>query len=213
MGYLLYQANGSGSAIVEAVLTELGVPYETSVVDGAAGAQREAQYAAVNPARKLPTLVTPEGETLTESVAIVLTLCERHPEPPLLPAPASPDRARALRFLVYAAAELYPLVEMYDYPERFTPEGHDKKAVYDLAQEMWKARWHVVNDELAQTQEAGPFLLGDHFCATDIYLGAMSRWLDRDWRAQNVPHVARLSDAVAERLALEEIWARNFPRG
>lgn len=38
----------------------------------------EKSGAAVNPQRKLPALITPNGETLTESVAILLTRRWRH---------------------------------------------------------------------------------------------------------------------------------------
>ena len=80
MGYVLYGADGSGSCIVEAALAEIGADYDLIPVKLANEAQRDAAYATVNPHRKLPTLISPDGETLTESAAIVLTLAERHPE-------------------------------------------------------------------------------------------------------------------------------------
>lgn len=63
MAYILYGANGSGSSIVEAALVELGIDYQLAPVDLATKAQRDSEYAAVNPHRKVPTLLTPEGET------------------------------------------------------------------------------------------------------------------------------------------------------
>lgn len=208
MTYLLYGANGSGSSIVEATLAELRLGYVLHTVDAARGAHREAEYAAVNPHRKMPALVTPAGETLTESVAIVLTLAERHPEPALLPPPASQERARALRWMLFAATELYPIIEIVDYPARFSPDEAATPGVREKALGIWRDRWRIVEEAL----EAGPFVLGERFCATDIYLAALSRWdLPADWRAVNLPKVDRLAAAVSRRPALHEVWARHFP--
>ncbi|NIP90194.1 MAG: glutathione S-transferase family protein, partial [Gammaproteobacteria bacterium] len=71
--YILYGDVRSGACIVEATLAELGADYVVRNVDLSAAAQRGADYARVNPQRKLPSLITPAGETLTESAAIVLT--------------------------------------------------------------------------------------------------------------------------------------------
>ena len=80
MPYVLYGSRRSGSLAVELALAEIGAACELREVDLDAGAQREAPYTAINPQRKLPALITPDGETLTESAAIVLVLADRHPE-------------------------------------------------------------------------------------------------------------------------------------
>lgn len=208
MGYLLYGANGSGSSIVEAALAEIGADYQVHTVDAAHGAHREAAYAAVNPHRKLPTLVDPDGETLTESAAIVITLAERHLEAQLLPPAASPERARALRWMLFAATELYPIMEIIDHSERFSPDEPCRAGIRETALGIWRSRWCTVEGALG----AGPFLLDDRFCAADIYLAALSRWdLPADFRAANLPKIERLAAAVAKRPALREVWARHFP--
>lgn len=210
MAYRVYGAHGSGSSIVEATLAELGVPYEFERVDAANHAQREAPYTEINPHRKLPTVITPAGETLTESVAILLTLLERHPAPALLPPIGSEPRAQALRWLMFAASGLYPVVEIIDYPARFSSDDTHASSVRDAALETWRTRWRTVEAGLGD----GPFLLGEALCVTDIYLAALSRWdLPPDWRTEQLPKVTRLAEAVRARPALHEIWARNFPKG
>lgn len=208
MTYVLYGANGSGSSIVEMALAELEVLVEVRKVDAANGAHREAAYAAINPARKLPTLVTPDGQTLTESAAIIVTLAERHPDGGLLPPPASPARAEALRWLLFAATELYPVVEIIDHPERFGPQGSDIAAVRERALQIWRDRWTTVQAALGE----GPYLLGETFCMTDVYLAALSRWdLPKDWREANLSKVERLAATVSQRPKLASIWPRHFP--
>lgn len=207
MGYVLYGANGSGSSIVEAALRHADVAYEFRRVDMRNHAQRDAAYVAVNPHRKVPTLLTPDGETLTESSAIVVTLAERHPDAGLLPAAGSAARARALRWLMFAASELYPIVEIMDYPERFSPDEASMGGIRDRAIEIWKRRWQTVEAAID-----GPYLLGDAFCMTDVYLAVLSKWdLPAEWSAKNAPKVVALAEAVGARPAFAELWPRNFP--
>ena len=210
MGYVLYGANGSGSSIVETTLAEIGTAFEVRLVDARHGEHRQAAYAAINPQRKLPTLLTPAGGTLTESAAIVVTLAERHPSAQLLPAPGSPERAVALRWLMFVATELYPVVEIIDHPERFAPDEASRPGVRELALAKWRERWQVVEGELGE----GPYLLGDTFCVTDIYLAALSRWdLDPQWRCEHLPKLQRLAETVAARPRIAPIWPRHFPNG
>ena len=159
MSYVLYGDVGSGSSIIELALAELGVSAELRELPLDAEAQRSDAYRSVNAQRKLPTLVTAEGEVLTESSAILLTLAERYPKAGLLPDVTNPLRAQALRWLMFVATELYPLIEIIDYPERFQPEGQDtpderRDAVRAHLQSIWKRRWRIV--ENAASAEGGP---------------------------------------------------------
>ena len=119
--YTLYGCRRSGSLIVEMVLAEIGLEYDLVEVNLETDAQCDEAYASINPQRKLPTLITPTGETLTESAAIVLTLEERYPESGLLPPRKSPERAKALRILMFVATELYPIIEINDSVIVFKP--------------------------------------------------------------------------------------------
>lgn len=207
MTYELYGYPTSGSMAVEMALAELGADYRIHDVDLKQDAQRSSSYASINPQRKLPTLVTPSGETLTESVAILLTLDERHPESELLPKDPA-DRAQALRWLMFVATEIYPIVEINDYPERFSPEGQSGKAVREVARSIWRDRWRVIEQEIC----GNPFLMSSGFCVTDIYIAVVSRWAQQDqWRPANVPKVEALTAAVAARPALGSIWSRHRP--
>lgn len=206
--YTLYGSRRSGSLIVELALAEMELAYEVSDIDLDTGAQLDDTYAAINPQRKIPAMVTPEGETLTESVAILLTLEERHPDRGLLPPVASPQRAQALRWLLFVAAEIYPMVEINDYPERFVPTREHAPAVRERARAIWRERWLIV--EAAIVGE--PWLLASGCCATDLCIAVVSRWAQQDdWRAANVPKVESLTAAVATRNRLAAVWQRHLP--
>ena len=53
--------------MVEAALAEADAPVDVRPVDIRTGAQRDPEYLAVNPHGKLPALITPDGELLTET--------------------------------------------------------------------------------------------------------------------------------------------------
>lgn len=70
--------------------------------------QKAAEYATRNPQQLLPTLVTEEGATLTQSLAIIEYLEERFPMPSLLPGVAE-ERARVRALAQAVACEMAPL--------------------------------------------------------------------------------------------------------
>lgn len=208
MTYTLHGSRRSGSLAVELALAEVGAAYDVVDVDLEHDAQRGADYAAINPQRKVPTLRTPAGETLTESAAILVILDERHPDAALLPPPATAQRAQALRWLVFIAAEIYPMVEINDYPARFAPDAGGAPRVREAARAKWRERWLVLERHLA----GDPYALAGGFCALDLYIAVVSRWAQQDdWRARHLPKVERITAAVAARTACAGVWQRHRP--
>ncbi|MBZ9770985.1 glutathione S-transferase family protein [Mesorhizobium sp. CO1-1-8] len=208
MTYAIYGARGSGSGIIEAVCAELGVDYEARYLDVRAGENQEEAYRKLHPLGKLPTLVFPDGEVVTDTVAIILTLDERHPQSSLLPPAASKARARALRWLLFCATELYPLIEIVDFPERFAGSDECKDVVRTRAGAIWRNRWQPVEDAVA----GSPYLLSEGFCATDVYIAILCHWdMDPDWRQKNLARVEALSEAVRNRPALVPVFERHKP--
>jgi len=206
MSYTLYGDKGSGSCIIEATLAEIGAAFTTSDIDLGSDEHRGTKYAGINPQRKLPALVTPSGETLTESVAILLTLMERHPDHTLLPADPK-NRAQALRWLAHVATELYPIIEINDYPERFTPDNACTEGVRERAREIWRERWLIVENNVC----GAPYLLTSGFCVTDIYIAVVSRWAQQGkWRTRHIPRIEALTSAVKSRPAIAPVWVRHF---
>src|SRR4029077_6127454 len=81
----LYEFGPTRSILARWTLQELGVDFMPITVNLVAGEHRRPEFLKINPAGKLPVLV--DGDlVLTESVAIVLYLAEKHPDQGLLPA-------------------------------------------------------------------------------------------------------------------------------
>lgn len=204
MRYIIWGAPGSGSGIVEAACAELGVDYETRDLDARNSEHRGAAYGALNPYRKMPTLEVGD-KIVTESVAILLTLDERHPESGLFPPPGSRERTQALRWMLYLATEIYPLVELDDYPERFATTPEAAAALRERTKTITRERWQTIEDHIV-----GPYLLGNGFSATDLYITKLAVWQDLAFRRASLPKVHALTEAVRARPKLARVWARHI---
>lgn len=205
MKYIIHGAPGSGSGIVEAACAEIGVEYEVRDLDARNDEHRTGPYASINPHRKMPALETEAGEIITESVAVLLTLDERHRDAGLLPPPRSEDRAQALRWMLFLATEMYPMVEILDYPERFATSADGAQAIRERADEIMHERWRILEANMS----GSPYCVASGFSATDLYITKFSVWLEEAWRREHLPKIDALTRAVLARPALATVWARH----
>ena len=206
MSFTLYGDLGSGAFSAEAALAEAGAPYRFELVSLEKGEQKQPAFLAINPSGKMPALRLPEGEIITESAAILLTLADHFPQARLLPPQASNNRALAYRWLAFMAGEIYPIVEIVDYPERFMPEGGDAAAVRKIARDRIRERILIIERMIK-----GPFLLAGGFSILDIYAAMFTRWsLEPDWKLAHIPKLMALADAVSQRPAIAPVWQRHF---
>jgi len=209
MSYTVFGDKGSGAFSAEAVLAEAGAPYEFYSVSLERNEQRKPEFLAINPSGKIPALRLPEGEVITESAGILLTIADHFPNARLLPPHASAARAQAYRWLAFMASEIYPMVEISDYPERFAPQGADAEALRVKARERIRERLLIV-----ERFAAGPWLLPSGFSILDIYASMFTRWrgsIGRDWLAEgHIPRLSELAANLAVRPAIAPVWARHF---
>ena len=206
MSFTLYGDLGSGAFSAEAALAEAGAPYRFELVSLDKNEQKQPAFLAINPSGKMPALRLPEGEIITESAAILLTLADHFPQARLLPPQASNDRAKAYRWLAFMAGEIYPIVEIVDYPERFV--AVEAEALRAKARERIRERILII-ERMIQ----GPFLLAHGFSILDIYAAMFTRWsLEPDWKLANLPKLMELADAVSQRPAIAPVWRRHFER-
>jgi len=209
MTYVIFGDKGSGAFSAEAALAEAGAPYDFHLVSLEKNEQRAPEFLAINPSGKMPAVKLPEGQILTESLAILLTVADHFPNARLLPPQASPDRAKAYRWLAFMASEIYPMVEISDYPERFAPKGEQAEALRQKAKERIRERLLIV-----ERQVAGPWFLSTGFSILDIYAAMFSRWrgsIGKDWLAAgHIPNVMALGRAVSERARVAPVWQRHF---
>jgi maleylacetoacetate isomerase len=90
----------SASYRVRIALESLGLPYRRVSVDLLAGEQRSPEHRGRNPQGLVPAVVV-DGQTLTQSLAIIEYLSETRPEARFLPAdPLARQRVRTLSYAI-----------------------------------------------------------------------------------------------------------------
>ena len=207
MGWQLYGARGWGSTLAEAALAWVGAPFEFIDVEGfdEPGPARD-RLLAVNPLARVPTLVAPDGEIMTESAAIVLRLAELHPDKQLAPSADDAHRPAFLNRLIWFVSVLYPTFTYRDYPERWAPDAAEQ--LVERIDEFRRSLWLQLESEVGDSA----WVLGERPSALDIYVSVMSHWRPRRaWIAGHCPKLHRIALATEKLPALAPVMARNFP--
>lgn len=208
--YTLYTGKRSGAASVEVLLGALDL--EVDLKDATPWAEPSGPFfeelKRVNPLGQLPTLITPGGEVLTESVAILWTLLERHPSdwvPPL----STRDRAQCLRWMQFAASTVYTAVGVADYPSRWTTASDEtsRKAVEEAAVTRMKSGWDII----AAEYKGSDFFLGERPYVCDVYLANLSKWWKmRDYLRAGHPVFCDLFERVDALPEVAPVWQRHW---
>jgi GST-like protein len=206
--YRLYGRPGWGSALVEAQLVWLGLPFDyEEVPDPFESEDGRRALAKLNPLAQLPTLVLPDGQVMTESAAITLHLADATGRDDLVPAAGHPARPRFLRWLVFLVANLYPTFTYADEPQRFVADPAAAKAFRDKVDAYAQRLWRIV-----EAEAGAPRFLGDRFSALDIYVAVMTRWRPRRaWFAQAAPKLSAIARRCDAETRLKPAWDGNFP--
>ena len=107
MSYTLYNRPGSGGFVVEAALTLAETPFQLIELDSKAGTTLPDSFRETNPWGQLPTLILPDGSTMTETAAMLIHIAAAFPEKNLAPPPGTPAHAAFLRWTVFAGINVY----------------------------------------------------------------------------------------------------------
>jgi glutathione S-transferase len=196
--YILYGGGITRAMGVQMVLEELRLPYQLKAVDIRKGEHREAAFLAVNPAGYVPALVTPEGETLHETAALMLWLADKHGATELAPATDDPLRGQFLKWLFYFTNDIQPPSKTVFYPDRYTTASNSADEILKLANAQALERWAVVEKHLA---DHGPYHLGERFSLLDLHVAMWAAYglQSVDEILTAMPAVRRCYDLVAKR--------------
>jgi maleylpyruvate isomerase len=163
----------STSFRVRVALNLKGIDYAQETYRLREGDQRQPDYLAVNPQGLVPSLVTPDGLVLTQSLAIMEWLDETFPDPALLPNDAN-GRARVRALAQAVALDIHPINNL-----RVLFHLRDKFAANEKAQAEWFRHWasstlSAMEQNLASSSATGMFCNGDSVSLADICLVGQS---------------------------------------
>ena len=203
----LHYYPSTAAMIPHIVLEELGVPYERVLVDRTRSAHKTPEFLHLNPNGLIPVLT--DGElVLYETAAIVLHLCDTHPQAKLAPPVGTPERAHFYKWLAWCTNTLQATLIAYFYPERWVREGNAPGAAEVKAIAQQKVLGLVEQLDALLAQHGGPWALGRDFSALDAYVFTLCRWTRNfDGRkARDLPQLGPYLQRVAQRPAVQRVF-------
>jgi maleylacetoacetate isomerase len=151
---------------VRIALNLKGIDYESRMVNLLDGAQRSDSYRALNPQGLVPALEI-DGETLTQSLAIIVYLDQRFPDPPLMPRNII-DQAHVRTLALAIACDIHPLNNL-----RVLRHLKEEFGASEEARNDWYRHWlseGFAALEAMAAPRAGTFLFGDSVSLADVCL-------------------------------------------
>lgn len=204
--FRLHYAPDNASLVVRLALDELGLPFETVLVDRRHRAQKSATYRRLNPRGLIPALETPDGP-MFETAAILLWLADR--EGRFAPPPGSPERAAFLSWLFALSNGLHGDLRGLFYPEAFAGPAPEAFTL------LTRARVSEMLDQLDALAGEGRSWFGAPVpTILDLYLAVMLRWLalypadDTAWfNLARWPRLAALATRIEGRASVARACA------
>ena len=150
---------------VRIALNLKGLAYEAIPIhltkDG--GRQKSAEYRAINPQMRVPSLALDSGEIITQSLAIIEYLDEVQARPPLLPSnPVLRAKVRALANLI--ACDIHPLNNLLPLQYLKRELKHEQPAI-----DAWYHHWILQGFEALETMiQPGPYAIGGAVTLADV---------------------------------------------
>lgn len=191
---LLYHAVPSRSMSVHWMLEEVGEPYELKVLSLEDKEHETAEYLAVNPQGRVPTLVHGD-RIITESGAINAYLADTFPAANLAPPIGSPLRGEYYRWLFFGPAAMEPAILWAGLGEQVAHV--DYKPFPEIDEIVETLRKLVTGRE---------YVVGDHFTTADLTIGGGLMWGMRMFRVMpELPEFVQYWERLEQRPA----WQRS----
>lgn len=162
----IYGNAGSGNCLkVKWVATHLGIPFIWEEVDVPAGGTRTPAMLALNPAGRVPFVVLPDGEVLSESNAIIAFLAEGSA---LIPRGAL-TRARMLQWMFWEQYSHEPYIAVRRYQLHYL--RRDPAELDPKLKERGEDALRLMEASLGRA----PYMAGETLSLADVALVAYTR--------------------------------------
>jgi len=188
----LYYAPGTCALASHLALEYAGASYEAVRLDFKQQQQRSPEYLRVNPKGRVPALVTERG-TLSENPAILLYIAQTFPAAQLAPLDDPFLLAKMNEFNSYLASTVHVNHAHKGRGYRWV-DPQDTTAI----EAMKKRVPQTMAESFALIEEQmfrGPWVLGERFSTSDLYLYTLARWLEGD--EVDVKRFPKVADQMA----------------
>lgn len=203
----LYYAPDNASLIVRLLIEELGIPYETILVDRSVAEQKSDAYLSLNPDGLIPVCVINDASVF-ETAAILLAIADMHGK--LTVSIDDSRRPQFLKWLFFLSNSLHNDLMQRFYPEKYVDQHPQAVEVFTMnTLARMNRRFSIFNDAY---RDAGTvYLFGSEPTIIDIYLAVCMRWaqlypLDgkADFEAGQFASIIAMVEKLEQRAAIRQ---------
>jgi glutathione S-transferase len=200
---ILYYMPGTCALATHIALEQAGADYELRRVDFSKKEQHSPEYLGINPKGRVPALVTEQG-ILTETPAILAYISQLYPDAQL--APTDPFRfAQVQSFNCYMCATVHVAHAHGPRGNRWADDPVALEAMKKKVPQTMGECFRLIEEEMF----VGPWVMGEEYSISDIYLYTIARWLEADDVdiepfPRVIDHRQRMSEIPAIKRVLEQ---------
>ena len=202
----LYYSPGSCALASHIALQEAGAAYETERLDFKANQQNSAEYLAINPKGRVPSLVTDRG-ILTETPAMLAFIAQSFPRAKLAPLDDPYAFAQVQAFNSYLCSTVHVA---HAHKGRGYRWATDEASFADMKRMVPKsvgASFALIERDMLR----GPWVMGDSYTICDPYLFTVAQWLEGDSvDLSKLPKVMEHRKRMSERPAVRTVMAEEL---
>lgn len=173
--FTLYYAPHTCSLASHIALEDAGASYELKRIDFGKTEQKSPNYLAINPAARVPTMITPRG-VLTETPAMLAFIAQSFPEARLAPMNDPFAFAEIQSFNCYLCSTLHVA-------HAHRMRGHrwaDDLASFADMQRKVPLSVGACYELIERRMLKGPWVMGEAYTIADPYLFTLAQWLEDD---------------------------------
>jgi glutathione S-transferase len=199
----LYYAPGTCALASHIALEEAGAEYSTVKINFATSEQRSAEYLAINPKGRVPSLVTDRG-ILTETPAMLAFIAQSFPKAKLAPIDDPFAFAEVQAFNSYLCSTVHVAHAHKTRGHRWVDDPAAMEAMKRKVPETVGACFELIESKMMR----GPWVMGDTYTICDPYLFTIAKWLEGDSvDPARFPKVKAHRDRMAGRPAVSKVVA------
>jgi glutathione S-transferase len=203
--FKLYYAPGTCALASHIALQEAGAAYETERLDFKTNQQNSAEYLAINPKGRVPSLVTDRG-ILTETPAMLAFIAQSFPQAKLAPLDDPYAFAQVQAFNSYLCSTVHVA---HAHKGRGYRWASDEASFADMKRMVPKsvgASFALIERDMLR----GPWVMGDSYTICDPYLFTVAQWLEGDSvDLSKLPKVMEHRKRMSERPAVRTVMAEE----
>jgi glutathione S-transferase len=199
----LYYAPGTCAMASHIALEETGARYTTERLDFKTNQQNSAEYLAINPKGRVPSLVTDRG-ILTETPAMLAFIAQSFPDAKLAPSDDAFAFAQAQAFNSYLCSTVHVAHAHKGRGPRWATEESSFADMKRKVPQTMAACFALIERDMLR----GPWVMGEQYTICDPYLFTIAGWLEGDSvDIATLPKVADHRKRMSERPAVQKVLA------